>query len=258
MVLRGLSVDADDPYNAVGLQITEWRIAAGELKDFKNAHSSSIPRLALLQLEDLEAEGLVMQSPSPSIGALSALMVLFSSSRARFDFYSSGTAELMKSRVERAFIHLQQLIVVDQAVQSAWSTAYHSNETKCERLGAVHLLLHGIWSFKAHGVGARTDLVLQEPLDTATTIERAADALVLTEWKMVRANEDHSLIADKARRQAHLYGTGVLSKIELAEQRYVVLVSNDRLPRLSDELLDGITYRHVNIAVNPSTPSRAA
>jgi hypothetical protein len=33
----------------------------------------------------------------------------------------------------------------------------------CEKLAGVHLLLHGIWAFKVHAAGERTDLVFPQP-----------------------------------------------------------------------------------------------
>ena len=55
-----------------------------------------------------------------------------------------------------------------------------------QEFGGAHLLLHGIWAFKVHTPEERTDLVLQEPIRDYDEVERAAEALVLTEWKIVR------------------------------------------------------------------------
>jgi hypothetical protein len=126
----------------------------------------------------------------------------------------------------------------------------------CEKLGASHLLFHGIFAFKITGAGARTDLVFGEPIE-AGDAERTADTLVLTEWKIVPSVAKASDVATAARKQAELYQSGVLGGVELHDYRYIVLVSETRLPSIADLLVGGVTYRHVNIAVKPEVPSKA-
>ena len=46
----------------------------------------------------------------------------------------------IRSRTERAFEHLQRLIVVDDNVREKWQRAFQAGEPECEKLGAVHLL----------------------------------------------------------------------------------------------------------------------
>jgi hypothetical protein len=76
----------------------------------------------------------------------------------------ADTQERIRSRAELAFAHLQNLIYVDGNTQSVWHDAFKAGETACERLGKVHLLLHGILGFKVDGqTGGRTDLMFQEP-----------------------------------------------------------------------------------------------
>jgi hypothetical protein len=78
--------------------------------------------------------------------------------------------------------------VVDKNVRAKWQAAWKKSgghETRCEQLGAVHLLSHGIWAFKTSANGA-TDLVYSDPIDRYSTIVRqTARVLVLTEWKRV-------------------------------------------------------------------------
>jgi hypothetical protein len=50
---------------------------------------------------------------------------------------------------------------------------------KWEKLGAAHLLLHGIWAFKVSATGERTDLVPGEKLEITPQVEAASEALVL-------------------------------------------------------------------------------
>ncbi|HKV42078.1 MAG TPA: hypothetical protein VJX67_22930, partial [Blastocatellia bacterium] len=80
---------------------------------------------------------------------------------ARVSFLLSDTQEVIRFHSERAFVHLQRSIVVDSEVREKWKQAFKEGEPACEKLGSVHLLLHGIWAFKVHSTGARTDLVLQ-------------------------------------------------------------------------------------------------
>jgi hypothetical protein len=120
----------------------------------------------------------------------------------------------------------------------------------------VHLLLHGIWAFKAHTTGERTDLVFQEPICDTIAIERSADALVLTEWKVCT---NQSLVVSKlaeARSQAERYRVGALGGLELTRYRYLVLVSQTHLGLPSDGEADGVVFRNINIAVQPNRPSQ--
>ena len=122
----------------------------------------------------------------------------------------------------------------------------------------VHLLLHGIWAFKSVAPGERTDLVLGTRLEITPQIESAAEALVLTEWKVVRKASGLRTQADQAFLQARLYGTGSLAGFELSSRRYLVIVSENRLDMPSDRSESGVDYQYKNIAVTPSSPSKAA
>jgi hypothetical protein len=172
------------------------------------------------------------------------------------DFLLADREEPLRLATERALLHLQWLIAADPEAQKKWSTAFAKGEVACEKLGAVHLLWHGICSFKAKGDGAATDLVLGEPISRGIVL--AAQGLVLTEWKKVADHVDVSLLAERARHQASLYSIGLLATTELRSVRYIILVSKHQIPDVDDIIVNGITYRHVNIACDPYTPSRAA
>ena len=143
----------------------------------------------------------------------------------KVDLLTAGSDRRKRRIVERAFIHLQRSIVVDPSVKKLWTEAYDGGEVRCEGLGAVHLLLHGIWAFKASATGERTDLVLGQPLTDLSQAEASAEALVLTEWKVIRNSKELDTKAEQAYRQASAYVKGVLAGFELAECRYLVLVS---------------------------------
>jgi hypothetical protein len=79
----------------------------------------------------------------------------------------------------------------------------------CEKLGAVHLLLHGIWAFKVNAAGKRTELVFQEPVSDGGAGPQYADGLVLTEWKL--APDGAAKHFKNARSQARRYAQGSLA-----------------------------------------------
>jgi hypothetical protein len=150
---------------------------------------------------------------------------------------------------------------VDAVLREKWLHALTANqaEVHCEKLGAIHLLGHGIFGFKATGEGAATDLVLGEPLSPGSPGVASARALVLTEWKVVRPTDTAAEKAEEARRQASRCATGLLGAFELRTTRYVVLVSRDELDRVPAAMAEGsVTYEHVSIVVSRPVPSRHA
>jgi hypothetical protein len=165
----------------------------------------------------------------------------------------------LRSLTERAFEHLQRTIVVDIAQRKTWVAAWENHETECEKLGAIHLLAHGIWAFKATANGGHTDLVYQEPIRDLGAAIRASEGLVLTEWKRLpKAGGDVDDCFKQARAQAKLYAAGVLGGSELRRTRYAVLVSGGQVSIPPDVIEGEVTYRHINIAVAPQVPSKAA
>lgn len=162
----------------------------------------------------------------------------------------------IRSRVELAFQHLQRLIVIDHDVRDRWLKAFQAGEVECEKFGAVHLLSHGIWAFKVNATGGRTDLVYQEPLQDTRAAASAAEGLVLTEWKKCRNGDNPDRQFAAARTQAKDYAAGVLGGIELTRVRYAILVSEKSI-NVPDDITEGaVTYRHLNVAVAPATPSK--
>jgi hypothetical protein len=158
---------------------------------------------------------------------------------------------------ERAFAHLNRSLVVDDTLRARWLRAFAENEPECEKLGAVHLLQHGIFAFKAHGKAGRTDIILGGPLDITSAI-RASNVLALTEWKLVQEGASESAIdriSSGAIRQMQEYTAGVLGGIELVSVRFVVLVSKEPLPSLADFEDGGFIYRHINVAIRRDVPS---
>jgi hypothetical protein len=172
-------------------------------------------------------------------------------------FILSDAQIAIRSRLERAFLHLQRLIVVDAAIRDQWKAALRINEVACEKRGAVHLLWHGIGAFKVDGDGERTDLVSQQIVDGVPEEQRFCEGLVLTEWKVASSNADAQRKFTDALHQAKRYSKGVLAGNELTAFRYLIVVSSDHVTVPNDiEDEKGAVYRHINIAVDPKTPSQ--
>jgi hypothetical protein len=162
-----------------------------------------------------------------------------------------------RSRVERAFEHLNRSLMIDDDLRRRWIDGFADREEGCERLGAVHLLLHGVFGFKANATGGRTDLVLGGELELTPAV-LGSEVLVLTEWKLVRREAERESIARDARTQAELYARGVLAGVELRSTRFIVLVSIDHGAPIPNVEHNGVLYRHINIVIASASPSAAA
>lgn len=162
--------------------------------------------------------------------------------------------------VERAFMHLQRTIVVDQDQRNRWVAGFKKKETQCEQMGATHLLWHGIWAFKVDAKGERTDLVLECPIgELVERIRTSGSRLVLTEWKRVWDRHGLESATKEAMAQLMLYSQGSLAGIELRSARYAVIVSQKHLTMPPDQTINNnVTIRFVNIVVDPKTPSKAS
>jgi hypothetical protein len=186
---------------------------------------------------------------------LGGVLPVLASFRAEFEYLLADTEIVGRSLSVRAFTHLQRSIVADEAVRERWQKAFEIGETACEGLGACHLLSHGIWAFKTSAMGERTDLVLGTPLAVEDDVRRAASALVLTEWKLVREKGELSEKINEAYLQAKRYSEGILAGFELASRRNLVLVSRDHLPMPNERREAEAIYEYRNLAVSPHSPS---
>ena len=257
-----LAVNSNDSFSVSGKLLEHiWKIGRA-LRAFKDTFGYTLPRQAL------EAIGTILsQTPEFTAGMpvsetsdmrrerVWASVVMLSAFEAEMTFALSDNQEAVLARSERAFSHLQRSIIVDPKVSAEWKAAFKKGEVACEKLGAVHLLLHGIYAFKAHADGGRTDLVFQEPVEFEGEL-RFAEGLVLTEWKAV-TQDNVGIQCEQARSQAAKYAQGVLGGTELTSYRYIVGVSNDYVHFPQDVNERGVIYRHKNIAVSPKVPSRS-
>ena len=189
-----------------------------------------------------------------------AWVCLLASVKGGVDRVLADSEVAWRSTTERAFEHLQRTIVVDHDARRRWNDAFRNDEPACERLGAVHLLWHGIWGFKADAAGERTDLVLGEVIDAATIgrAARAGTALVLTEWKRVTHRLSVAEATHAIEVQVQRYRRGSLVGVELKRTCYGVLVSEKHVPLPADRALADVTLRYVNVVVDPDTPSVTA
>lgn len=229
-----------------------------ELENFLENNCNEIPIKARESLQRIAKDKNWLQEKASKnakaiIQSISALIAF----RSEFDYLIRDNEVEGCNRTERAFEHLCRLIVTDEEVNKKWKSKFETGETACEKLGAAHLLSHGIWAFKIDAEGARTDLVYNEkPLDEFS-VRRTASTLVLTEWKKVTENNYFKKAAD-AKEQIRAYRSSALGDIELKRTHYIVLVSNKQLPNINDEIKGGITYRYINIPVDPDVPSKYA
>lgn len=228
-----------------------------DLRLFSASYAENIPEGAKKSIDDFNTKFSSHNGRYNGLPGMHAVSTMLAGFRSEFNFCISGLDVQIKGTVERSLIHLQRSIVVEEAVQKKWIEAFEKGEPACERLGSIHLLGSGIWAFKAHGEGARTDLILGSPIDTKEVV-RSESALVLTEWKLAKSKEKISDKITQATKQCNLYSNGILAGFELSSYRYIIIVSEEQEEMPSDNVQGIITYRHVNIAVKPSSPSIAS
>ncbi|MFQ5953892.1 MAG: hypothetical protein ACE5JZ_02380 [Kiloniellales bacterium] len=231
------------------------------IESFRDSFQHSLPPAALASIDKFVTNtGGLIRDTSGGTQAnqerVWAALVLLGAFETEMSFILSDVQEAIRARSERAFSHLQRLIVADSAFREKWQTAFEEGDVACEKLGAVQLLQHGIWAFKVDAAGARTDLVFQEPAGKLIEEQRYVDGFVLTEWKKATTESHAEQQFDQARSQAQRYAQDVLAGSELTAYRYAVAVSRQRVSVPDDVYEGGVVYRHINIAVDPRTPSQ--
>lgn len=257
--LQFWSNKASDPYGVIKRELLpQARNLFASLEHFLAASKATLPDIATQCLERFMTtrKDLFMADNPGDYQRVQAVLTNLLSFKTEFEYHISDVTAATKRLVERAFLHLCRSIVADQDIRAKWKEAYQAGEPTCEKLGAVHLLLHGIWAFKASAEGERTDLVLGDPLRDLTKVQDSAETMVLTEWKVVRNKKELQEKIHQAYQQAKRYSGGILAGYELARYRYLVIVSEKVLEMPPDIGEDEVTYRCVGIAVDPLPPSR--
>jgi hypothetical protein len=242
-----------------------------DLEVFSKSFGNSLPPSAIDAIEncvskDDHSPGMLLgphttgSPPNLWQEQVGTALILLAAFETEMTFILSDTQAVIRARSERAFEHLRRLIVVDASTRSHWKAALKEGETSCEKLGAVHLLWHGIFAFKVDAAGGRTDLVFPERPVDGLGEQRYADGFVLTEWKVVRSRSDDEARRKfaEARDQARRYTHGVLAGVELTTVRYAVVVSLEQITEPDDEPDGAVIYRHINVAVDPETPSKGS
>ena len=187
--------------------------------------------------------------------AYTAVLAAF---RSEFDHLFADHEAVVRSRVARAFLHLQRSLMADEDVHNKWEKAFAVGETACEKLGALHLLSHGILAFKAYAPGERTDLILGDRLVIDDDLIAGTEGIVLTEWKRVKVGDKPVDKQREAKAQAVRYSTGGMAGFELRSERYLVLVGDQEFASIADEREGAVLYKTIPLFLTRDTPSKAA
>jgi hypothetical protein len=253
---RFLASHSGSPYGADKALQKHCQDILASVEEFHQSSSAYMPAAALSAINRFMADGgkQIRDNIAGDTLLVRTIIVKLLAFESEMTYCLDSPTEGIRSASELAFMHLQRLIVADGEYREKWQKAFAQHETRCEMLGALHLLWHGIWAFKVDATGGKTDLVYQEPPNVASA--PAALGMILTEWK--RSDGDVTAAYAAARRQAALYSGGILAGLELATHRYLVAVTEKQIQPPADAIADAVTYRHINIAVNPELPSVAA
>lgn len=234
------------------------------IDNFREDHENQLPEQAISCINEfLKSFRKNFTDPVPSstfkyqLQVVQNRLISLASFRTELEYHLSNFSDQIRRTAERAFEHLQRCIVADSNYQEKWTSAFKKGEVYCEKLGAIHLLWHGIWGFKVSAEGGRTDLVMGEKIDNPSQVE-SAFGLILTEWKRGSSSSEAEEKLKEARIQAQKYSVGVLGGIELISPRYIVIVTKDYITLPNDIEIGDIKYRHLNIATEPSVPSTAS
>lgn len=257
-LVSAFRVNSSDVFSVVRKSfLPELTAINTEIENLGQTYASELPPQASEALQKYVAQGwgTAFNDGKIDIQALAPLASFCS----QFEYLIRDSEIEGRNITELAFEHLRRHLVVDDDVRTKWRNAFQAHETACERLGAIHLLSHGIWAFKVMALGGATDLVFGDPVEHhSQVVRRTARTLILTEWKLVRSPAEIAAKAQEARDQAAIYSGGVLGDTELKRTRYVVLVCQPDLSPPDDVMLGAITYRHIVLPVSPETPSATA
>lgn len=257
-LVSAFKVNSADAFSVVRKSLLPELVAIiAEIEHLGKTYGSELPQQASVALQNYVAQG---WGKSFNDGAVDIqTLAPLASFRSQFEYLIRDAEAEGRSLTELAFEHLRRQLVVDEDVRKKWQNALKRHETACERLGAVHLLSHGIWAFKIVAPGGATDLVFGDPVEQhAEIMRRTARALVLTEWKLLKRPDEITTKAQEARDQAAIYSGGVLGDAELKRTRYIVLVCQSDLTPPDDLSVGSVAYRHVLLPTSPMSPSTMA
>jgi len=156
-----LSINRENAYEVADRHIAEQaREIVSNLSSFLASHRAAIPQGATVSLDRfLERDADLINNPNvKGLQGLTLRITALAALRAEVEYHLSDFEAIASKRAERAFLLLQQSIVVDDAMRSKWQHAFERGEVECEKLGAAHLMLHGIWAFGVNTQGAREQI----------------------------------------------------------------------------------------------------
>ena len=261
LFLQFWSNKASDPYGSIKEELLpQAQKVFNSIEQFLKVSEAHLPITAVdCAKRFIKSKDTLFSADNPGdCPRLQAVLTKLLSFQTEFTYQISDISAFTRRLVERAFTHLNRSIIADSTIKEKWEAAYSQGEPSCEKLGDAHLLLHGIWAFKASAKGERTDLVLGEPLEDLSQVENTAEAMVLTEWKIVRNSKNElEEKTSQALKQAKRYSAGILAGFELASYRYLVIISRDVLDMPQDIRDNDTIYRYINVAVDPKTPSKS-
>lgn len=260
---RFLTVNAADAHGRARRLREHCESSLKALEQYSKLNRDRIPVFVVDRISEFVSQNRTLFTDDGGTGdslnqRVWAALVMLGALESEVSFALSDVQEEIRARSERAFAHLQRSIVADPEVRAKWAKAYGDGEVDCEQLGGIQLLMHGIFAFKVGAQGERTDLVYQDIVSDLADKERYSDGLVLTEWKKAKTAKEAGKQFAAARKQASNYAVGALGGTELTAYRYAVVVSDDAVAVPGDIREGSVTYRHINIAVNPKSPSKRA
>jgi len=257
-LVSAFKVNSADAHSVVRKSFQPELVAIiAEIDRLGKTYASELPEQASTALEKYVTQG---WDKNFNDGAIDIQRLApLASFRSQFEYLIRDAEAEGRSLTELAFEHLRRQLVVDDDIRKKWQGAFNRRETACERLGAIHLLSHGIWAFKVVAPGGATDLIFGDPVEKyAGIMRRTARALVLTEWKLIKNQDEITSKSQEARAQAEIYSGGVLGDAELKRTRYIVLVCESGLTPPDDIGVGAVTYRHVLLPTRPKVPSMMA
>ena len=143
---------ADDQSVRKKILLRDAQQIFSSLNDYLQSYRSAFPERALASLERFLNQKEIKEfnfNPSGAQirGRVQFALTSLAAFRSEFSYVISDTQAVALRITERAFVHLQRSIMVNDDIRKNWIAAFDIGETKCEKLGALHLLSHGIWAF---------------------------------------------------------------------------------------------------------------
>lgn len=159
------SYHQEDSYGAGRMLREQCELTIISIEGFLSDFKTVLPSEAADRLSKfiVSAPAKSAKDATSEARATRAALVALGALEAEVTYLLAGRDELIRIRSERAILHLQRSLVVDQAVSQRWQSSLKAGEVECEKQGSVHFLAHGIYAFKVNGDGGRTDLVFGEP-----------------------------------------------------------------------------------------------